>query len=118
MEYNYTSSEERRMRRSFQKAYKRLMRLSIIAIIVAIVLTYVITVNTTSKHVLVQTDSVIVVAQEYDSLWGLTHEYCPESMDMRDYITCVIKANNMTGSGIYVGQPIWIPIFEEVEVNY
>lgn len=114
MEYNYTSSEERRMRRSFQKAYKRLMRLSVIAIIIAILLTWVITANTTSRRVLVQTDSTIVVAQEYDSLWGLTHEYCPNGMDMRDYIVCVEKANNMVSSTIYVGQPVFIPIFEEV----
>ena len=41
-----------------------------------------------------------------DTLWSIAASYCPEDMDIREYIYEVKEYNNMTTSGLRAGQTI------------
>lgn len=41
-----------------------------------------------------------------DTLWGIARQYCPDDMDIREYIYEVEEYNNMPTSGLRAGQTI------------
>ena len=41
-----------------------------------------------------------------DNLWRIASDYCPNTMDKRDYIRLVKERNNLTDSVIYPGQSL------------
>ena len=43
-----------------------------------------------------------------DSLWSISGEYCPDSVDRQEWINKVRKINDIDGSIIYPGQVITI----------
>jgi nucleoid-associated protein YgaU len=48
-----------------------------------------------------------------DSLWSISGEYCPDSVDRQEWIHKVRKLNDIDGSIIYPGQVITILAPEE-----
>ena len=46
------------------------------------------------------------VVKNGDSLWCIASEYCPNNMDMHEYISLVKERNGMNSSIIYPGQTI------------
>ena len=41
-----------------------------------------------------------------DCLWDIADEYCPDSMDKRDYINLIKERNNLSNSVIRPGQKL------------
>ena len=41
-----------------------------------------------------------------DRLWNIASDYCPDGMDVRDYLNLLREHNEFTGSVIYPGQEI------------
>ena len=48
-----------------------------------------------------------------DSLWSISGEYCPDSVDRQEWIHKVRKLNDIDGSIIYPGQVITVLAPEE-----
>jgi len=48
-----------------------------------------------------------------DSLWSISGEYCPDSVDRQEWIHKVRKLNDIDGSVIYPGQVITVLAPEE-----
>ena len=48
-----------------------------------------------------------------DSLWSISGEYCPDSVDRQEWINKVRKMNDLDGSIIYPGQVITVLAPEE-----
>lgn len=46
--------------------------------------------------------------QPGDSLWAISGEYCPDSVDRREWIDEVRALNGMTGSNIHPGQALTV----------
>ena len=47
------------------------------------------------------------------SLWGMAEEYCPDSMDKRDYISEIMALNAMADSVVYANRLYAVPIYEK-----
>ena len=43
-----------------------------------------------------------------DTLWSICHKYCPDKMDMQEYIYLIKQENNMISSTIYAGDTLII----------
>ena len=43
-----------------------------------------------------------------DTLWNICQEYCPDKMDMQEYIYLIKQENNMVSSTIYAGDTLII----------
>ena len=43
-----------------------------------------------------------------DALWSICHKYCPDKMDMQEYIYLIKQENNMVSSTIYAGDTLII----------
>lgn len=43
-----------------------------------------------------------------DTLWSICHKYCPDKMDMQEYIYLIKQENNMVSSTIYAGDTLII----------
>ena len=43
-----------------------------------------------------------------DTLWSICHKYCPDKMDMQEYIYLIKQENNMMSSTIYAGDTLII----------
>lgn len=48
-----------------------------------------------------------------DTLWGIAEDYCPNTMDIRSYISMVKERNGIEESAIYPGQRL--VVFEVIE---
>lgn len=44
--------------------------------------------------------------QDGDTLWSICENYCPNSMDLREYIHLVQEANGKNSATIYIGEVI------------
>ena len=53
-----------------------------------------------------QTEEIYINRGE--TLWTLGRKYCSENEDVRDWISAVIKLNNMPTGNIYAGQVITV----------
>ena len=53
-----------------------------------------------------------VTVHSGDTLWGISEGYCPEYMDIREYISDLMRRNGI-GAEIYPGQIIEVPIYNE-----
>lgn len=51
-----------------------------------------------------------VIVRAGDTLWGIAKSNLPSGMDIREYIYVIKKANNITGSIIYPGQELKLPL--------
>lgn len=106
--------EERRIIRKYDRAYKRMLSLFCVAIIVAIALTAIVTSSVMSRPVLVQVDEETYFVEEGDTLWGYAAEHRPEEMDIRKYIHIIVDYNDKDNANIEVGEIIYVPIFDTV----
>ena len=43
-----------------------------------------------------------------DTLWSICHKYCPDKMDIQEYIYLIKQENNMVSSTIYAGDTLII----------
>lgn len=43
-----------------------------------------------------------------ETLWSICHKYCPDKMDMQEYIYLIKQENNMMSSTIYAGDTLII----------
>ena len=43
-----------------------------------------------------------------ETLWSICHKYCPDKMDMQEYIYLIKQENNMVSSTIYAGDTLII----------
>lgn len=48
------------------------------------------------------------IVEEGDSLWTISHDYCPEKVDRRDWIDEVQALNDLPSSKIYPGQVLTV----------
>ncbi len=46
--------------------------------------------------------------QSGDSLWTVSHNYCPDSVDRREWIDQVQRLNGLTSGVIYAGQELTV----------
>ena len=46
-----------------------------------------------------------------DRLWSICREYCPDYIDIRDYISSTMLLNSMTNSNIYPGDVIKVRVY-------
>lgn len=51
-------------------------------------------------------DEEIYIVERGDSLWSISAEFCPDSMNRQDWIAMVRERNGITGSLIRPGQRI------------
>ena len=103
--------EKKKIARSYERAYKRVLALFVVALILAVTLTAIATSSIMSRPVLVQTSEEIVFIEEGDTLWSYAEEYCPQDMDIRKYIEIVRDYNGKDDATVYVGEVICLPIF-------
>lgn len=103
--------EERKIARSYERAFNRVLMLFGAALIIAVILTAVVTSSIMSRPILVQTSEEIVFVEEGDTLWNYAEEYCPNDMDIRKYIEIVRDYNDKDDATVYVGEVICLPIF-------
>ena len=106
--------EERRIIRKYNRAYKRVLGLFSVAIIVAIALTAIITSSLMSSPYLVQVDEETYFVEEGDTLWGYADDHCPEDMDIRKYIQIIVDYNDKDSANIEIGEIIYLPIFDYI----
>ena len=106
--------EERRIIRKYDRAYKRVLSLFCVAIVVAVALTAIITSSLMSRPYLVQTDEEVYFVEEGDTLWGYAEKHCPKDMDIRKYIQIIVDYNNKDSAGIEVGEIVNVPIFDSI----
>lgn len=53
-----------------------------------------------------------VVIHENESLWNSASEYCPNNMDMRDYIDDICEINDITSNDVFQpGDVVFVPIY-------
>ena len=43
-----------------------------------------------------------------DTLWSICREYCPDKMDLQEYIYLIKQENNMVSSTVYAGDTLII----------
>ena len=73
---------------------------------------------TIANTVLGFNDAVALTEQQYieitvepgDSLWTIADEYMPDNMDIREAVYMIADANDISGSQVYVGQTLLIPV--------
>lgn len=106
--------EERRIIRKYDRAYKRVLSMFCVAIVVAITLTAIITSSIMSRPYLVQVDEETYFVEEGDTLWGYADDHCPEYMDIRKYIQIIADYNDKDSANLEVGEIIYIPIFDSI----
>lgn len=106
--------EERRIIRRYDRAYKRVLGMFSVAIIVAIALTAIITSSLMSRPYLVQVDEQTYFVEEGDTLWSYAENNCPDDMDIRKYIQIIVDYNNKDSAGIEVGEIVNVPIFDSI----
>ena len=106
--------EERRIIRKYDRAYKRILGMFSVAIIVAIALTAIITSSLMSRPYLVQVDEQTYFVEEGDTLWNYAENNCPDDMDIRKYIQIIIDYNDKDSANIEVGEIIYLPIFDSI----
>lgn len=106
--------EERRIIRKYDRAYKRVLGMFSVAIIVAIALTAIITSSLMSRPYLVQVDEQTYFVEEGDTLWSYAENNCPDDMDIRKYIQIIVDYNDKDSANIEVGEIIYLPIFDSV----
>lgn len=106
--------EERRIIRKYDRAYKRVLGLFCVAIIVAIALTAIITSSLMSRPYLVQVDEETYFVEEGDTLWSYAENNCPDDMDIRKYIQIIVDYNNKDSASIEVGEIVNVPIFDSI----
>lgn len=106
--------EERRIIRKYDRAYKRVLGLFCVAIVVAIALTAIITSSIMSRPYLVQVDEKSYFVEEGDTLWDYADDHCPKDMDIRKYIQIIVDYNDKDSANIEVGEIIYLPIFDSV----
>lgn len=106
--------EERRIIRKYDRAYKRVLGMFSVAIIVAIALTAIITSSLMSRPYLVQVDEQTYFVEEGDTLWSYAEDSCPDDMDIRKYIQIIIDYNDKDSANIEVGEIIYLPIFDSI----
>ncbi len=46
-----------------------------------------------------------------DRLWSICAQYCPDDIDIRDYISSTMKLNSMKNSDIYPGDVIMVRVY-------
>ncbi|MCH5186312.1 MAG: LysM peptidoglycan-binding domain-containing protein [Oscillospiraceae bacterium] len=46
-----------------------------------------------------------------DTLWSIASEYCPSNMDKRDYISELIKLNNIQNCTVYPNRSIQVIVY-------
>lgn len=54
------------------------------------------------------------IVESGDSLWGIAQKYCPDEVDMRNFISEIEHTNEIKNHEIRVGQVIDYPIYEWV----
>ena len=106
--------EERRIIRKYDRAYKRVLSLFCVAIIVAIALTAIITSSLMSRPYLVQVAEETYFVEEGDTLWSYADDHCPDDMDIRKYIQIIVDYNDKDSANIEVGEIIYLPIFDSI----
>lgn len=106
--------EERRIIRKYDRAYKRVLCMFSVAIIVAIALTAIITSSLMSRPYLVQVDEETYFVEEGDTLWSYADDHCPKDMDIRKYIQIIVDYNDKDSANIEVGEIIYLPIFDSI----
>ena len=106
--------EERRIIRKYDRAYKRVLGMFSVAIIMAIALTAIITSSLMSRPYLVQVDEQTYFVEEGDTLWNYAENNCPDDMDIRKYIQIIIDYNDKDSANIEVGEIIYLPIFDTI----
>lgn len=106
--------EERRIIRKYDRAYKRVLGMFCVAIVVAIALTAIITSSIMSRPYLVQVDEKSYFVEEGDTLWNYADDHCPKDMDIRKYIQIIVDYNDKDSANIEVGEIIYLPIFDSV----
>lgn len=50
-----------------------------------------------------------------DTLWSIADQYMPDSMDPRDAVYEICKANDMDTSQLYADQTLRIPVYNDQE---
>lgn len=106
--------EERRIISKYDRAYKRVLGMFSVAIIVAIALTTIITSSLMSRPYLVQVDEQTYFVEEGDTLWSYAENNCPDDMDIRKYIQIIIDYNDKDSANIEVGEIVNVPIFDSI----
>ncbi|MBO7240197.1 MAG: LysM peptidoglycan-binding domain-containing protein [Bacteroidaceae bacterium] len=53
------------------------------------------------------------IIQSGDTLWDIAVECTPSSRDCRETIREIKEVNGIDGNGIYAGQVICVPVYEE-----
>lgn len=51
--------------------------------------------------------------QSGDSLWAISHDYCPDGVDRREWVEEIRELNGLTGSIIYPGQTLTVLVAAE-----
>lgn len=51
-------------------------------------------------------ETISYIVQSGDTLWRICRPYCPDSMDIRDYIQLIQEVNGKSSATIYVGEAI------------
>lgn len=49
-----------------------------------------------------------------DTLWSIAETYMPESMDTREAVYVITSVNELSGSDIYAGMQLQIPVYTEI----
>lgn len=106
--------EERRIIRKYDRAYKRVLGLFCVAIVVAIALTAAITSSIMDRPYLVQVDEEVYSVEDGDTLWSYANDHCPKDMDIRKYIKIIVDYNDKESANIEVGEIILVPIFDYI----
>lgn len=65
-----------------------------------------------SERAVITETHVIAVGE---TLWDIAREYCPEDMDIREYIDDITTRNRLNGAVIHEGETIEILTYKEAE---
>lgn len=106
--------EERRIIRKYDRAYKRVLGMFCVAIVIAIALTAAITSSIMKRPYLVQVDEEIYFVEDGDTLWSYADDHCPNDMDIRKYIKIIVDYNDKESANVEVGEIIRLPIFDSI----
>ncbi|UHA73084.1 LysM peptidoglycan-binding domain-containing protein [Paenibacillus sp. 481] len=112
----YRSIYEKTQIQSFEKisqGRKRMRRLRLLALMMMLMFVVCSGIvqawgDTTQDDYVITYKKVIV--QPGDTVWGIAKQYCPNEIDIRNYVSTIIKNNGIQNKVLQIGDTIHIPL--------
>ena len=77
---------------------------AVVSVIIALIIALVVLVK--SKSPSYEWTRTLYLVNSGETLWSICQEYCPDKMDIQEYIYLVKKENNMVTSMIHEGDTL------------